>query len=161
MTGDDLQGIWHTGSGNQISISDIMTEIEKYLADGGRIFIGTDSQLKSESCIFVTAICLHSNASTKYSTYFFKKTSEKNPTNKILRDRIMREVKRSIDISMFLLEKYPDADIEVHVDIGTSNKSPTRKFVDSVTGWLRGTGVDCKVKPNSWASSAVADHHTK
>ena len=161
MIGVDLKGIWHTGSGDQISISAIMSEIEEYIADGGKIFIGTDSQLRSTECVFVTAICLHGNLRKKYASYFFKKTVEKNPSVKILRERIMREGKRSVDICMFLLEKHPDADIEVHVDIGKNNKSATRFFVDSVRGWVRGTGVACKIKPNSWASSSIADHHTK
>jgi uncharacterized protein len=161
MTGVDLKGVWHTGSGNQISISEIISEIEKYIADGGKIFIGTDSQLKSDECVFVTAICMHGNFTKKYASYFFKKTREKNSSDKILRERIMKEVKRSLDISMFLLEKHPDADIEVHVDIGRTQRSATRTLVDSITGWLSGTGVGCKIKPNSWASSAVADQHTK
>ena len=73
----------------------------------------------------------------------------------------MHEVQKSVDISIILLEEYPDADIEIHVDIGLTKRSVTRKFVDVINGWLKGFGIDCKMKPYSWASSAVADWHTK
>ena len=52
-------------------------------------------------------------------------------------------------------------DIEIHVDIGTTAKSKTRELVDTMTKWTRGAGFKCKVKPDAWASAAVADKHTK
>ena len=73
----------------------------------------------------------------------------------------MQEVQRSIDLALGLMEKYPSAEIEVHVDVGLTKRSATRKYVDTINGWLRGMGIGCKMKPDSWASSAIADHHTK
>ena len=78
-----------------------------------------------------------------------------------LRSRIMKEVQNSLDISMNLMEKYPSAEIEVHVDIGTTKRSATRHFVDSISGWIKGVGFNCKVKPYSWAACSIADSHTK
>jgi len=152
---------WHSGSGEKISLDEMLSKLDEYVLDGERIFIGTDSQIKGDICIFATAICLHDKHGKKYSRYFFHKSREKTSSFKVLRLRIMKEVQNSIDISMSLLERYPEADIEVHVDIGRTSKSPTRIFVDSITGWLKGAGLDCKIKPDSWASSAVADWHTK
>jgi hypothetical protein len=73
----------------------------------------------------------------------------------------MQEVQHSVDIAMNLMEKYPEAEIEVHVDVGRTQRSETRKYADSIYGWLKGMGVECKMKPYSWASSSVADWHTK
>ena len=152
---------WFTGSGKPISLDDMFNEIDEYIKSGGKVFIGTDSQIKADLCIFATAICLHSRKGKKYGKYFFNKGAESGIPIKALRMRIMKEVQLSIDIAFIMLEKYPSADIEVHVDVGTTQRSATRKFVDSISGWLKGVGLECKVKPNSWASSSVADNHTK
>jgi len=151
---------WYTGSGDEIAYKEMLIEINNYLQAGGKVFIGTDSQLKKDCCIFATAICLHGNE-RKGGKYYFRKRRTHSKKNNVLHTRIMQEVKHSIDTAMNLLDKYPDADIEVHVDIGTTPRSATRTMVDSVRGWLSGVGFTCKVKPESWASSSVADGHTK
>ena len=56
---------------------------------------------------------------------------------------------------------FPEAAIEIHADVGTTKRSATSKFVEFVRGWIRGSGFTAKVKPYSWASSTVADWHTK
>ena len=153
---------WHVASGEPISFKDILIEIEDYVHSGGKVFIGTDSQIKGDTVIFASAICLYGNVSNKkYATYFFNKVHLSRSTNQELQKRIMQEVQISIDLTVLLIEKYPDADVEVHVDVGRTNRSKTRKYVDMINGWLMGMGIDCKMKPYSWASSAVADHHTK
>ena len=153
---------WHTASGYQIEFRDILLEIEDYVKYGGKIFVGTDSQIKGDAVIFASTICLHGNVSNKkYATYFFNKTRFDRSESQELQKRIMQEVQLSIDLTMLLIKKYPDAEVEIHVDVGTTNKSKTRKYVDMINGWLMGMGIGCKMKPDSWASSSVADHHTK
>ena len=152
--------IWFTGSSDQIKKSDMMKEINEYILSGGKVFVGTDSQIKSSHCIFITAICLHSDRGRKYAKYFFKKHTKKMNSRE-LRDRIMREVQRSIDTSFEINKKHPSADIEVHVDVGLTNRSATRKFADAIFGWVESSGFECKMKPHSWASSSLADWHTK
>ena len=153
---------WHTAGGIPIDFKDILVEIEEYIRNGGKIFVGTDSQIKGDAVVFASTICLHGNLSSrKYATYFFNKTYLDRSINQELQKRIMQEVQLSIDLTLLLIEKYPEAEVEIHVDVGTTNKSKTRKYVDMINGWLLGMGIGCKMKPDSWASSAVADHHTK
>lgn len=156
-----MEKCWHTCDGIQISFDEILEEINLYILSGGKIFIGTDSQINSNNCLFASVICLHSNAGRDYAKYFFAKEKVSSDSYKILRSRIMNEVQRSIDISVELLDIYPHAEIEVHVDVGETSRSKTRKYVDTIHGWLNGFGLKCKMKPYSWASSSVADWHTK
>ena len=154
--------VWHTGNGDQIGFEEILLEIKGYIKSGGKIFIGTDSQIKGDSIVFASAICLHGSfKDRKYATYFFSKSRLEREEYSALRYRIMQEVQRSIDLAISLIEKYPSADVEVHVDVGLTKKSATRKYVDTINGWLKGMGIGCKMKPDSWASSAIADHHIK
>ena len=152
---------WFTGSGDPIPFLDLMSQIDDYVCGGGKVFIGTDSQIKSSHCTFVTAICLHGQVDKFYATYFFNRQKLERDTYKVLRVRIMKEVQYSIDISLGLMEKYPLADIEVHVDIGKTQRSATRHFVDAINGWVKGVGFKCKIKPESWAACSIADSHTK
>ena len=153
---------WVEGSGNIIFLNDMLREIDEYVSNGGKIFVGTDSQIKSDTCVFVTAICLHkNNCEEKYARYYFHRKKLNLSSFKDLRHRIMKEVQESLDISLYLVERYSNVEIEVHVDVGRTQKSQTRKFVDTISGWLKGVGFECKMKPHSWASSSVADVHTK
>jgi predicted RNase H-related nuclease YkuK (DUF458 family) len=50
----------------------------------------------------------------------------------------------------------------VHLDMGTDpEKNATSTVVDGLCGYVIGSGFDCEVKPNSWASSSVADRLSK
>ena len=62
---------------------------------------------------------------------------------------------------MYISETISDVSVEIHIDIGSTERSKTRGFVDSITGWVKGFGVDFQIKPNAWASASVADKHTK
>jgi predicted RNase H-related nuclease YkuK (DUF458 family) len=151
---------WFDSDGNEYTICEIVDSIKDYVHLGGKIFVGTDSMLFTSSCVYATAICLH-NADMKVAKYFYSKARDRTGLSKNLKHKITKEVNYSIDVSLFLLEQFPDADIEIHADVGTSKKSATSKFVEFIRGWIIGSGFEYKIKPNSWASSSVADWHTK
>ncbi len=152
---------WFKGSGEPILFSDLLKEAEQYVEKGGKIFIGTDSQLGLDSCVFVTAVCLHGKPMSKGGRYFFKKTKTTADMFRTLKVRIMHEVQNSIEIALHMIEKSPRTSVEIHLDIGTTEKSKTRSYVDELKGWTQSIGFACKVKPNAWASASVADKHTK
>ena len=156
----EKETIWHTGSGNAANIEDVVEQIKLHTRRDGKVYVGADSQLGGEFCTFVTVICLHGGLD-RNKKYFFKK--EKVSAKKIgnLRHRINQEVIRSLSTLSFIVENVPRANIEIHVDIGMSDRSRTKPFVDSIVGWVKGLGVSCKVKPDAWASASVADRHTK
>ena len=152
--------MWHTGSGIPASFDQIILLIKDHTRKIGKVYVGADSQLSGDSCTFVTVICLHGGLdSTK--KYFFKKEKVDRSGYGNLRRRINQEVSKSLEALVKIIELVPDVDVEVHVDVGRTDKSKTKPFVDSIVGWVRGLGVPCKVKPEAWASASVADRHTK
>jgi uncharacterized protein len=152
---------WYDGEGNPVSEEIIFEQISIHTKKKGKVFIGTDSMLKSDSCVFASAICLHGALGQRGGRYFFnkKKTGKKNLG--VLRLRIMQEVQNSIDLGLRILERDPKVDIEIHIDIGSTHRSKTRDLVDMMQGWTKSIGFKCKVKPHAWASASVADKHTK
>ena len=52
-----------------------------------------------------------------------------------------------------------DCKIEAHIDIGT--KGETRKLIREMVGYFEGSGIDAKIKPDSFVASSYADRCSK
>ena len=151
---------WLDGSGNHVSDNDIKSEIVNYALKGGKIYVGTDSMLIANVCSFAAVIALHNNEE-HIAKYYYKKIKSKSSSYKDLKIKILEEVNLSIQTAQFVLEVCPSADIELHVDIGTKKRNMTSILYGAIKGWVTGMGFTLKVKPDSWASSSIADWHTK
>jgi predicted RNase H-related nuclease YkuK (DUF458 family) len=152
---------WFTGAGDRISFEEILNVIAEHSAEEGTVYIGSDSMVQKQKCIFCTAICLLGD--TKQSNrYFIRRTKNDAKEFKTLLQRITMEVQNSIDMGMKLLEFCPTIKIELHLDVSDSNKeSRTSKFADMLIGYAKGSGFDCKIKPEAFAAYCVADKHSK
>lgn len=149
---------WNDGD-KTVSESEVCEKIKSYVEEGGIIYIGTDSMLKNNICKFASVVAIHSNEK-KIANYFFKKQAVKNKMYNTLQNKIFEEVDCSLVIANHFSKLFPNAQIEVHVDVGKTNKSKTRVYVDTIKGWVTGYGFNCKIKPLSWASY-IADWHSK
>lgn len=152
---------WFTGSGDRISFEEILDVILEHSMGDGTVYIGSDSMIQKQKCIFCTAICLLGD--TKQSNrYFICRTKSDAKEFKTLLQRITLEVQNSIDMGMKLLEFCPTVKIELHLDVSeTSKESKTSKFADMLIGYAKGSGFDCKIKPEAFAAYCVADKHSK
>jgi predicted RNase H-related nuclease YkuK (DUF458 family) len=152
---------WISGSGDVYTFDEICNEIEAHVMNSGSLFVGTDSFLSGETCVFATAICLHGASNQLGGKYFFKRTRKSRKNFPKLLIRMLKETQDSIDTAINLSERFPGAELEVHLDIGTGKKSKTRKFTTMLTSYAKSAGFKCKIKPYAWASAAVADRHSK
>tara|TARA_A100001011_G_C14317845_1_gene848831 strand:- start:3681 stop:4142 length:462 start_codon:yes stop_codon:yes gene_type:complete len=150
---------WHDADGKPITDHDLNLSLKDYIGSNGIIYVGTDSMLYSTNCNFASVIALYDPV-LNIAKYYFKKQKLDSKIYKNLQVKIMNEVSLSLETAQYILDNYPDAVIEIHVDIGTSSKSKTRSMFSHVKGWIQGAGFDFKVKPNAW-SSDIADWHTK
>lgn len=62
---------------------------------------------------------------------------------------------RGIDV----LDKSSNIDFQVHMDIGT--KGATAEFISELEGWVTAYSFKYKIKPESYASSTIADKLSK
>jgi len=154
----DSKNLWNNGN-NKLTTQEVFESIKDYVSKGGTIYVGTDSMLKHDYCKFASVIAIHSN-DLNIANYFFKK--KKLPANhyKSLQNKIFEEVDCSIEIAKECAKRFPNAKIEVHVDVGKTNRSKTRIYIDMLKGWVTGMGYLFKAKPQSWASY-IADWHSK
>ena len=154
----DSNNLWSSGE-DKLTTYEVFESIEDYVCKGGTIYVGTDSMLKNDYCKFASVIAVHCNE-LKIANYFFKKKSLPSRKYKMLQNKIFEEVDCSLEIAKELSNKFPNAKIEVHVDVGKTNRSKTRIYVDILRGWVTGMGYLFKIKPNSWASH-IADWYSK
>ena len=157
----DLNDKWISGSGEDFNFSDVHEFIGRHVREGGKIFVGTDSFVTGDDCVFATAICLHGAVGQRGGKYFFKRTRKSRKKFTELLVRILKEVQDSVNISLNIAERFPDAQLEIHLDIGTGQNNKTKKFVSMLTAYAKSTGFKCKVKPYAWASASIADRHSK
>ena len=151
---------WKDADGNNVDVEFIKKEIEDYVAQGGKIYVGTDRMLFPHKCNFATVIAFH-NRDLNIARYYYRKIKRGSERYFELQTKILEEVALAIQTAQFVLELCPQADIELHIDIGTNKKiNATARFFKTIQGWVSGTGFDLRVKPDSWASS-LADGHTK
>ena len=153
---------WITGAGTSILFEEIISLIGDHTGDKGKIFIGTDSFIKKQDCIFSTAICLYGARMQTGGRYFIKRNKFNKKKYHTLLQRIMAEVQKSVETGLKLLEIIPVLDIEIHLDISESSKgNSTSKFTEMLTGYTKGAGFNYKVKPDAFAAMSVADKHSK
>jgi len=151
---------WKTGSGNPTTFHDIVEQATSHQESGGRVFVGTDSFVSDGKCVFASAICLYNEDLQVGGRYFFQKTTVKASSLKGLRDRITQEATRAIELAMALNDCGIE-DLEIHLDVSPKgSQHATANLSDPLSGYARGVGFDCKVKPNAWAAQ-VADKHSK
>ena len=154
----DSKNLWCDGEKN-LTTEQVFESIKDYVNNGGVIYVGTDSMLRNDYCKFASVIAIHSN-DLKIANYFFKKKNLPAHQYKMLQNKIFEEVDCSIEIAKECSRKFPKAKIEVHVDVGKTNRSKTKIYVETLKGWVTGMGYLFRIKPQSWASH-IADWHSK
>ena len=130
--------------------------------NGGTIYVGTDSHMKRGKCAFGTAICLLGVTNGIKNQYFVTRKNVMAQNYPTLLQRITDEVQRSVDLGLRLLEHCPKINIELHLDVSPENlDEKTSKFSKMLVGYAKGSGFDCKIKPEAFAATSVADKHSK
>lgn len=140
-------------------ISDLLDYITQEATLSYKIIIGTDSQVRNETC-FVTALVVHRIG--KGARYYYRR----KPYNKIksLHQKIFLEAALSLDVASRLSQSLAERgvkalNLEIHLDIGKNGE--TKEMIRELVGMIVGSGFDAKIKPDSYGASTVADKYTK
>lgn len=135
------------------------------------ITVGTDSQNhKYTRMVEVIAVCRVGDG----GIFFFRR--EDIPKIKVLKEKIIEETNRSIEnatgfidaLQEELLEDLIDLDemfeegrlsFTVHADIGKRGK--TQELIKEICAWIKASGFEARIKPDSYAASGVANMLSK
>lgn len=120
-----------------------------------KVCIGTDSQVKGRDTEFATVIVFLREGHGGFMFIHNDKTQQRFS----IKERMLTEVAKSIDIAYQLCHLFTqyDVDMEVHADINTNPQFKSNDALKEAMGYILGMGFAFKAKPEAFASSSCAN----
>lgn len=152
--------LWRKFNGDSLKLpikSAVETAIQNETARGYKlkVCIGTDSQVKSQVTEFATVIVFLREG---HGGFMFIH-NEKSVISYSIKERMLVEVAKSIEIAYELCDLFTryDVDMEVHADINTNPHFKSNEALREAMGYILGMGFAFKAKPEAFASSSCAN----
>lgn len=120
-----------------------------------KVCIGTDSQVTGNTTEYATVIVFIRQQKGGFMLISSEKTTQKMS----IKERMLKEVSKSIEIAYELcdlLDLY-DIDLEVHADINTNPNFKSNTALSEAMGYILSMGFVFKAKPDAFASSYCAN----
>ncbi|MFM2225121.1 MAG: hypothetical protein RJA07_1323 [Bacteroidota bacterium] len=151
---------WHKLNGEPIE-SDLKNSVkitlekEKLQNRKLKVCIGTDSQIKGSITEFATVIVF---LREKCGGFMFINNFSSNQKFS-LKERMLMEVSKSIEVAYELCSLFEEykIEMEVHADINTQPNFNSNVALKEAMGYILGMGFIFKAKPEAFASSCCAD----
>lgn len=151
---------WRKLNGQRIELpllEAVEETIRRETAEGYKlkVCIGTDSQVIGDEVHFATVIVF---LREKRGGFMYI-SNEKNARKMTIRERMILEVGRSVEVAYalcHLLDLYNIA-LEVHADINTDPAFESNTALKEAMGYILSMGFVFKAKPDAFASSSCAD----
>ena len=152
--------LWRKFNGDPIDLpilQAVETAIKRETANGFRlkVCIGTDSQVKGKDTEFATVIVFLREGQGGFMFIHNEKTKQQFT----IKERMLMEVAKSIEIAYELCNLFTDYDVdmEVHADINTNPQFKSNEALREAMGYILGMGFAFKAKPEAFASSSCAN----
>lgn len=131
------------------------------------IIVGTDSQNFSANTKMVVVVAMVSEGHGGIYFYDIKwigrvsdvRTKLHIETQESLEmaDKIIYSVEEKEEIT----DMFADCGFSIHVDAGKSRKGKTRELIPELVGWINACGFSCRIKPESYVASGIANAISK
>jgi len=152
--------IWRTFSGEPVKMP-VKKAVENAIVRETKagyklkVCIGTDSQVHGKVTEFATVIVF---LREKHGGFMFI-NNDKTTTKYSIKERMLVEVAKSIEIAYELCNLFTeyDVDMEVHADINTNPQFKSNEALREAMGYILGMGFAFKAKPEAFASSSCAN----
>ena len=120
-----------------------------------KVCIGTDSQVKGQETEFATVIVFLREGHGGFMFIHNEKTRQQYT----IKERMLMEVAKSIEIAYELCNLFTihNVEMEVHADINTNPHFKSNDALKEAMGYIVGMGFAFKVKPAAFASSNCAN----
>jgi len=125
-----------------------------------KIYLGCDSmRYKNKMGRYATVCIVHKNGNNGckiFSNISYERDYDLKPDRPKL--RMMNEVRKVCELWQQIGPLVDEFDVEIHLDIATDPKHGSNIAAQEAAGYVLGlTGIEPKLKPNSFASSFGAD----
>jgi len=155
-----IESPWHKLDGTIISEQidtiveqSLISEIE--LGNLIKVCVGTDSQVYGSETEFATVVLILRKGKGGYMFI----ANERSKQKMSLKERMLTEVSRSIEIAYHLcplFDKYK-TELEVHADINTNPRFGSNTALNEAMGYILSMGFTFKAKPDAVAASCCAN----
>lgn len=138
----------------KVAVEEVIVR-EHTLGNKLKVCIGTDSQVKGAETEYATVIVFLREGKGGFMFIHNEKTTQKSS----IKERMLLEVAKSIEIAYELCDLFTlyDVDMEVHADINTNPQFKSNEALREATGYILGMGFAFKAKPEAFASSSCAN----
>jgi len=143
--------MWKTLS--ETHVPDILSFVETAAKTGQSVHLGTDSLQTGKFTQFVTVVVVLTPGKGGRVVY----SRDVVPRIKSLRERLLKETWRSVDLGLKLTGMVP-GDLTVHIDANPIAAHRSSNYVQELVGLVVGQGFKALIKPDAWAASHAADH---
>lgn len=144
-----MKSKWKTIDGAHVP--DIVQFVKDATRQGQIVHVGTDSLQTGRYTQYVTVVVVLNPPKGGRVAY----CREIVPRVSSLRQRLMAEVWKSIEVAMVLPEP---SNLTVHIDANAQERHLSSKYLQELVGLVVGQGFKALWKPDSWAASHAADH---
>jgi uncharacterized protein len=160
-------------SRGELSLEEVIQEIVSYVSREAKgeydVVVGCDSSSGETPVFPVVIVVRHLGKGGRFFVHKVRFAPEKKRFFD-LHSRILQEVYLSCQVALELKENLTQALEEaqlqprchfryIHADIGGDKE--TKIMIKEVVNLIKGNGFEAKIKPESYAASAIADRFTK
>ncbi len=149
---------WCDANSNTVTIENVIEFVRKKISTC-EIHVGCDSHFAATNCVFAIVIAVYEKG--KGGTYFFARAKRARPLFSNMKLRLLKEVELAIQMADKISPFLKRENITVHLDINPDKRYKSNLVFTSATSWVKSLGYQCVVKPDSWASSWLADSYAK
>lgn len=124
------------------------------------IYIGCDSLRipKKNKADFSTVIILHKDSRHGCLAFHNKVTI---PDYGQMRPRLLMEVHYALEAFYAIEDVVGDRRLEIHLDVNPDPRHASNVVTNEALGWVRGLGIQARIKPDSFAATTAADHFVR
>lgn len=140
---------------------DLASYLKKYIEEVGKenvkLYIGCDSQNKSEWTNYATTIVIHIGNTGCHVLYQKERV---RPRVEDFWTRLWKEVERSVEVALYLQENGIEVD-NIDLDLNADPDMKSNKLVAAARGYVESLGIKANIKPDLLPAICAADHIVK
>lgn len=135
-------------------------------SESSSIYIGCDSLVRGKSksgtkiIDYSVVIIVHKDSRHGCQIFHkhYRELDYSSSAKKGMRQRLMSEVQYALAAYSEIEDTIGGRHVEVHLDVNSDAKHASNTVTNEALGWVRGMGIEARIKPDGFAATHAADH---